>query len=346
MKSLARGRRPILVLLVVSLGLALVGCGGEQRGSAQSQSSTTVYVHAVESKPVVKSEGITAVDVPEGHATNVDLPSFGGGDPPFSIAYTGGRLVYYGGSATYAIDGDLTGNPDRLGRSWYFVPAATPGRLWLTVLDPESPPTARDLASLREVTVRGKTVVEQTAQPPCEGPSVWGAVGKAMVCDGNRGLAVFDPITGDVIRRLSQASFLVAVSSERLAWCNSACSALNITDPAGKTDITVDTPRSASFIGSDTGAFTPDESRLAVPVEPRKGRGRGLAVVKVNDGTVELVHGARPASGPPMAWSSTGESLFFISGHGDLMEYRPASNALTNVYGGFRGETVTDLAVR
>jgi len=66
-----------------------------------------------------------------GHLSLRDKPAFAGGDYQPYLVRTGRWLVYPGGQGTMAIGDDLTGRPRVLGRTPFFAPAASPGRIWL-----------------------------------------------------------------------------------------------------------------------------------------------------------------------------------------------------------------------
>ncbi|MGH2989000.1 MAG: hypothetical protein ACRDMA_03930 [Solirubrobacterales bacterium] len=139
---------------------------------------------------------ITRIDLTSGESTTVSLPELAPGDPPFHLVETGGRLVFYGRSHTYALDLELKGRPQDLGESWYFVPSGREGRVWLTALDPESPDTIRDLKAVHEVTIAGEVTVSQTSRPPSRGPSIVAAVKDGLLLQEGEELKLWDPRTG------------------------------------------------------------------------------------------------------------------------------------------------------
>ena len=244
-----------------------------------------------------------------------------GGDPLDRLHRTGNRLVYFGAGGTNAIDLDLKGAPQKLGDAWYFLPSATEGRVWLTFVDEDSPETVRDLESVVEMTVHGRVTVRSAARPPCRGPSIVAAAEGALLCQhGPAGtLRAFDPASGQVLRELP-GSFVVDTYRRLVAWCAEGCPALHLTDIASGRDRVVSPGNSFRFTATYDGAFSPDGSLLAVPVS-----GRRVALVDVASGGARALDGARLAGGyRNLAWSSSGE-LFFTSGEGRLMVYRPGS---------------------
>lgn len=144
---------------LAGLSLVVAGCGDEQQTS--SAGPDRLYLLTVPPhRGAVKQTPLKVVDVATGDVTITRLPRGALGDPPYFLDYTGGRLVYFGaGGDTYAINPDLEGNPTRLGESFYFVPSATPGRVWLIHHQPRA---------VSEVTVDGEVTVEPGARAPCQ----------------------------------------------------------------------------------------------------------------------------------------------------------------------------------
>jgi hypothetical protein len=66
-----------------------------------------------------------------GHLSLPHKLAFAGGDYSPYLVRTGRWLVYVGRQGTTAISDDLTGRPRVLGRTPFFAPAASPGRVWL-----------------------------------------------------------------------------------------------------------------------------------------------------------------------------------------------------------------------
>lgn len=273
---------------------------------------------------------LTAVDVRTGEVIERPVPELAPGDALYHLVRTGDRLVLYGGSVTYALDLDLRGPPTSLGDSWYFVPSATDGRVWLAILDPTSPETVRDLEAVREVTLDGRVTVRSAGPPPCSGPTVVAAVKDGVVCQDD-GLVVWEPATGKVLRRLA-GPYPVDTHENVVAWCGHGCPQLHLTDIGTGEETRVPAERSFSFNETYDGAFSPDGSLLAVPVtvHGRKPASRagsdGIALVDVRAGRAYLVEGSRSGVYTALAWSPTGDWLFFTTGEGRVMAYRPGSD--------------------
>jgi hypothetical protein len=66
-----------------------------------------------------------------GHLSRRHKLAFAGGDYLPYLVRTGRWLVYVGGQGTMATDDGLAGRPRVLGKTPFFAPAASPGRVWL-----------------------------------------------------------------------------------------------------------------------------------------------------------------------------------------------------------------------
>jgi hypothetical protein len=283
--------------LVALFALALLaGCGNN--GADESDvtvGSTQREASANEDLPSgtlillpLRDAGLTAIDVRTGELTRRALPELGPGDALYHLVKTGGRLVLYGGAVTYTLDLGLRGSPTSLGESWYFVPSATDGRVWLAILDPASPETVRSLKAVREVALDGRVTVDSVERPPCPGPTVVAAVERGVLCQDD-GLLVWEPTTGKVLRRLA-GPYPLDTHENLVAWCGHGCPDLHLTD-VGSGEETVVEPR-GTFAFNETydGAFSPDGALLALPVtvdgrEPAvRGGSDGIALVDVRAG--------------------------------------------------------------
>lgn len=320
---------------VLVLALA-TGCGGgaENRSAAATSEGSskpggeTVSGAASRSSRLLFLAGdgeLTVVDVDARSVEVLEVPQLRPGDPPFRIVRRGSKLVLYGGD-TYAVDLDLRSPPQRLGKSWFFIPSSKPDRVWLAILDPESPETVRALAGVREVTVEGRVTVPEVTPPGGRWPV--GAVDDALVFESRSGgLEVWDPRTGELRRWLPGAS-MGTTHGDLLAWCDAAYETLHVTDVVTGTARAVAPPE--GFVAFDcwSGVFSPDGTLLAVPVTAGRGpeAERTLALVDVQRGAARAVAGSGVE--PPyvyIAWASSGESVF-VSG-GDrydrrILEYR------------------------
>jgi len=310
------------------LGLVATAAGcGEGRQAHLGTSQARLFLEGY--RPGERGASLTLIDLPAGSKKTVHHPQVGLGDPPL-LDVTGGRLVFHGADgATYAIDTDLEGRRQKLANGWFFG-SATEGRVWLTFFSRRSPGTSRTPVSESEVTVHGRVTVPRGAPPPCEGPQdVVTATAHAILCQSHTGLDVFDPRTGRVLMRLP-GPFPAATYGNRVAWCGNACPRLHITDVATGQDQRIQPHGSFRFAGTYDGAFSPDGSLLAVPVNVRACPGHSdlqtcrIALVNVDSGTADLIRSPDLSVYAPLAWSSRGE-LYFLAARGRIMGYRPGA---------------------
>ncbi len=338
-RDAARGRIHDMALhpFVATLVLALAaGCGGSDatvsddaaagQGRAGSGPATSASAESPSGALILlplREDSLMAIDVRSGEIRRRQVPELGPGDALYHLSKTGDRLVFYGDSATYALGLDLRGPPTALGESWYFVPSATEGRVWLTSLDEASPETVRDLKAVREVTVDGRVTARSAGPPPCGGPTVVAAVEVGVLCQDG-GLVVWEPATGKVLKRLD-GPYPLDTHKNVVAWCRDGCPELHLADIAAGEETVVTSGRSFSFNETYDGAFSPDGTLLAVPVTVSgrtsavRGGSDGVALVDVRAGTAELIEGSRSGVYTAFAWSPAGDWLFFTTGDGGLM---------------------------
>src|SRR3954471_12768370 len=126
--------------------------------------------------------------------TKTGVREMGGGDPPFLVALTGGRVVTFALGRSTSFAPDLS-DPRSLGEAWFYVPSATPGRVWNILKTPHSNVTFR---GVREVGVDGRSVLARRWKIPG-----WplGAVTDGIVMQRRR-LEVWSPLTQKFVRRL------------------------------------------------------------------------------------------------------------------------------------------------
>ena len=101
-----------------------------------------------------------------------------------------------------------------LGTSWFFLPSATPGRVWLALLDPRTPSTVNALAAVEEVTVAGVRTARSHRPPPS-----WplAALRSGLVVQAQT-LQLWDPATGRITQKFP-GLFPVAARDWRLISC-------------------------------------------------------------------------------------------------------------------------------
>jgi hypothetical protein len=265
------------------------------------------------------------MDAETGTLVQRDLPKLGIGDPPRFLDVTGGRLAYFGTyGTTFSIDLDLREPPKLLGRSLYFVPSATDGRVWL-----------RGKASVHEVTVDGDVIAGgPMPRPPCG----WleGAVQKAIICQARKsGMVAVSPRTGRTTGRIPDTSFPIAIGKRLVASCDEPCPRLQLTDPVAHVAFSIRPRGPFTWQAGYDGAFSPDDTLVAVPVRPRRTpaghpNARQVAIVDLAARSASLVPGGRLRIDGPLAFSSSGD-LYFVAPNGEVMRYEPASRDLSSV---------------
>ncbi len=311
-------RRALSTLLLVTIAATACSHAAADGGSPPPR-TTTLYVRNV------FSQTITAVDVETGATRTVAAPQLSGGDPLYGMAAVGGRLAYYARTATLSLGPGLTGRPRNLGESWYFVPAARPDAAWLALLDPQSPDTVRALRGVELVSGTGRVLVPAGPRPPS--PNMVAAVASGPVFQTRRTLEVWNPHTGAVVATIA-GSFPVATHDDEIAWCAHGCPALGLTDVATGATRHIHPPAGVRFAETYDGAFSPDGSRIATPVEDRAGR-QHPAIVDTATGAVTVVPGDGLSKGYwSLAWGPAGRSLYFSSGRGRIAVYSLASRSV------------------
>ncbi|HWH09767.1 MAG TPA: hypothetical protein VG165_01460 [Solirubrobacteraceae bacterium] len=309
-------RHPPRIAALLSV-LALAGCGphdpraGAPHSVGLAGPSDTLYL--VDVAP----GHLTTVDVSTGATRTRKVAELSPGDPPYSVAIAGGRLVLYGGDQTSTIGLDLREPARSLGDSWFFLPSAAPGRVWLALLDPRSPDTVRALRGVREVTVTGRVTLARSARPP-RWPSA--ALDTGLVLQTVGGLELWDPATGRILRALP-GLFPVAARGSRLVSCGRGCPILFVTDTRTGARTQIAPGRGFDFEETYGGAFSPDGSQLAVPAIARGGT-RRVALVDVRARAATLIPGPSLGVDDQITWSPTGW-LYFYAGAGRLAAYRP-----------------------
>jgi hypothetical protein len=280
--------------------IALAGCGtATEPGAAPAPTpSGTLFLSGREPGVLIRVDAATGTV-----STRTGVRQLGGGDPPYMLHFTGGRLVTFALGRASSFAPDLR-RPKSLGEAWFWVPSSTPGRIWNILRTPRSNVTFR---GVREVTVDGRVTFARRWRLP--GWAV-GAVDDGIVLQ-KRDLEVWDPATRKRVRRLP-GGWPVAFRGRLVASCGDPCETLWLNER----------PVRGHFDSAWRGAFSPDGKLLAVG-----GRGRRLAIVDVASGVVRLIPGAlRDGVYGRMTWSSSGW-LFWNAGDGRIGAWRPGAAA-------------------
>ncbi|MGH2788255.1 MAG: hypothetical protein ACRDJV_10140 [Actinomycetota bacterium] len=277
---------------------------------------------------------LTVIDLDAGTSRVFPVPELALGDSLSRIVRTGTKLVFRGSPSrstgsdigAFSLDLDLEEPPRQIGESWYVVPSATEGRVWLVILDPESPSTMRALKAVKEVTVEGEVTVPSTPLPADRWSSLVGAVQGALVFQGSDGLEVWDLSKQEVVMRLP-GPFPADTHGNLIGWCDHACEELHITNVTTGESLAVPPGEGFSFVETYYGAFSPDGSLLAVPAVTDEDGKHQLALVDVEQGTATVVKGSvLDESYGSIAWSSSGDWVFFNAGNDKVMAYQPGSD--------------------
>lgn len=275
------------------------------------------------------------VDVAGASVRHRSLPQLSPGDPPYRIVRRGDKLVLWS-YQTLTLDSRSTAAQPRVlvRDSWIFIPSAAPDRIWVGILDPNSPETERRLAAVREVAVDGRVTVRDVRPPEGRWPVAATSSGLVFPSHGSGPggldqLELWNPLTGKVFRRLP-GDYAVATRGDLLAWCRQPCARLHVTDVATGDDGEVRPPAGASGFAA-SGAFSPDGKLIAIPVrsdpspttQDPKWR---LALVDVEEGTATLVQGPTLQGYVFVDWSPAGTAVFITGGgrfkERTIIEYR------------------------
>jgi hypothetical protein len=312
-------RHARLVVAGIGVVLTIAGCGSEPSvtrgarpaGANRAAPSGTLYLANTQPGTV------TVVDVARARTVTHRLRELSAGDPPYMLAVIGGRVVVYGSNRTSAFDARLHEPARSLGEAWFFVPSATPGRVWLALLDPASPATVRRLRGVREVTADGRVTLAHSGRPPH-----WplAAVDSGLLIQGKT-LELWQPTSGRILRKLPGV-FPLATRHALAVSCPPRCRIIHVTDTNTGADTMIRPGPGFRFIESYDGAFSPDGKLVAVPARTRDGHAH-VAMIDLAQRTATLVRGARlDRNYTLVTWSSTGW-LFYNAGNGDLAAYRP-----------------------
>jgi hypothetical protein len=265
------------------------------------------------------------VDVDEGSVRHLQLPELSAGDPPYRIVRRGEKLVLWGSHATYVLDPAKVGKPRVLAEgTLIFIPSAMPNRVWLGIGRPE------ELSAVREVAVDGRVTVRDTKPPGGRWPVAATETTLAFQTPDGR-LEVWDPSTGDVVRRLP-GEFPIATYGDHLAWCADLCLTLHVTNVVTGDEVEVSPPSGTYAFEPYIGAFSPDGRVIAVTVHADASlttRELQLALVDAGAGTTTLVQGTAVEGDVFVDWSPSGESVFISSGVAkrSIIEYQVGADS-------------------
>jgi hypothetical protein len=256
-------------------------------------------------------DGLLGVDVDRRSARWVALPG-GTAGADNGLVGRDGVVVAVRGGVAYAAP-DRPGRPARpLGPASYAVASASPGRVWLVTEsgDPERWFRVREVAlgSSGPAVVQGTLPLGRRPVAGTPGGLVVHVVGPAG------GLAVWDPRTGRLGRRLGAGTPLtvVAARGSAVAWVEG--SALHLGDLASGRDRVVPPPAGTDGFASP-GAFSPDGRTLAAVTRVGFSTRPALALVDTARASAVRVAGSDGAlsdrCSPCLAWAPAGDWVFF-----------------------------------
>jgi hypothetical protein len=228
------------------------------------------------------------------------------GDRVIFSSYRGRRAV------VRALPMSLAGGPRTVGRADVAVPSPGEPTLWLGRWRRHD---RRFVLWLREVDAGGEVLVRTRALLPRMGP-LHAALKWGFVVTSGRWLSVWDQFR-DGPRRIARDGWFVAASESRVAWCGGDCPRIHVWREQGSR--TLAPPAGTRLLGS-SGAFSPDGRLLATGVTVR-GRKR-LALVDPRSGEWTLVPDGKLGGYDAIAWSPSGDWVYFTDGDEGLRAWR------------------------
>jgi hypothetical protein len=304
---------------VAVLVLALAGCGEAVNGPDPKRPGSTPEPATLF---LAGTNAMWVVDADDEQVEHLRIPELGAGDPPHLIAPVGDRLALWNYDVASVPAADPSTPPETLAKDgWIFIPAADPDRIWVGFLDPDSPATERGLGELREIDADGD-VITRGVKPP-EGAWPYAELTGGLLFQGPGPIRLWDPDTDRTVRTYPwhQIGDMGPVSGDLLASCLESCEGLILTDFATGEQRRIAAPEGLAFVAPEA-SFSPDGTTLAVPVKEAGGGwksfstyDRQLALVDLEDETIEIVAGSQAPPGYVFtAWSSDGGEVFMTGG--------------------------------
>jgi len=299
-------------------------------GAAAPAASVVAAAVAARPAPLAEATGASLLLGGDGGLLRVDLDRRRVGRVPLpldaaeadnGLVERDGVVVAVRGGVAYAASGRPGRPAVRLGPASYALASAVPGRVWLVeeTGDPER------WFRLREADL-GRSRSPSSASPsagPAARPTlplgrrpVAGVPGGLLVdaAGDGAGLAVWDPRTGRLGRRLAAGAPLsgVAARGRAVAWVEGAV--LHLGDLAtGRDRVVAPPPGTDGF--AVPGAFSPDGRTLAAVTRSGFSTRPALALVAVNRALAVRVTGSDGAlsdrCSPCLAWAPAGDWVFF-----------------------------------
>jgi hypothetical protein len=326
---------PLAATRRTALGLGLLVAGLLAMRAAAPFATTRVAVSPTVSAPTVAAaasrpgllaeatgtslfldgdDGLFRVDPDRRSVRRVRLPGTTG-DGDNGLVERNGVVVAVRGGVAYAAAGrDGRGPAVPLGPASYALASARPGRVWLVeeTGDPDRWFRVREVAPGRAA----------AAAPAAGGALPLGRRPVAATPGGLLvqlvgpvgGLAIWDPATGRLGRRLAGGTppTVVAASGRAVAWVEG--SALHLADLMSGRDRMVAPPAGSEGFAAP-GAFSPDGRTLAAVTRVGFSTRPALALVAVDRASAVRVAGSDGAlsdrCSPCLAWAPAGDWVFF-----------------------------------
>jgi hypothetical protein len=325
-------RRPVLALGALVVGLLAMRAAAPfvtPPPSVRVAPVATVAAPATRPVPLAEAtgtslylggdDGLLRVDVDRRSVRRVPLPG-GAAGADNGLVGRGGVVVAVRDGMAYA----TAGRPGRpavpLGPASYALASARPGRVWLVeeTGDPHRWFRAREVALGRTGSVVEGVLGGAAARGvlPLGQRPVAGAPGGLLVhvAGAVGGLAVWNPRTGRLERRLGSGTPLtvVAARGQAVAWVER--SALHLGDLATGRNRTVPPPPGTEGFAAP-GVFSPDGRTLAAVTSVGFSTRPALALVDAARASAIRVAGSDGAlsdrCSPCLAWSPAGDWVFF-----------------------------------
>jgi hypothetical protein len=335
-------RRPALVVGVVVAGLLAMRAAapfvgppdgarvaGPPGPTGVAASTPVTPVEAARPAPLAEAtraslfldadDGLLRVDVDRGSVLRVALPG-GAADGDGGLVERDGVVVAVRGGFAYATAGPAGRRVAPLGPASYALASARPGRVWLVeeTGDPDRWFRVREVAlgGTRTAPLAPRGTLPLGSRPVAATPGglVVHLVGSA------EGLAVWDPGTGRLERRLAVGAPLaagatlavVAARGRAVAWVEEGT--LHLGDLATGRDRVVPPPTGTDGFAAP-GAFSPDGRTLAAVTRGGFSTRPALALVAVDRAAAVRVAGSDGAlsdrCSPCLAWAPAGDWVFF-----------------------------------
>jgi hypothetical protein len=306
-------RARTMFLLTSAAAATAAGCGDdpeEQRVVADRP--TTIAARVVDYErpegPVAR-DGLLLIDPATGSSQAQAAPGFSGGDAQFALVPSSDQIAYRCSRGACVTGLDADSREVKLGEAWCIAPSVRADRVWLAVLDPESPATERAIASVSEVSFTGEVRTGPSTLPSRRWHCPVGAFDRGLLFQEASGIAAWDAQSSAVIATIPDA-FPAAVHGSVVAtYPDEGEGRLRLTDVTAGREELIEPPPGWVYDPSYEGDFSPDGSRLAVTATRSNAPERegGLAIVNLSTESAETVATDWIAG---IAWAPDGTELY------------------------------------